>query len=383
MKKGREMGENNSNKITFLEWLSRAISWLDVGSRAQLTGFDLFFWTVFGPFGEKAQGFRLEEEMERIAKEVQEDRQQMLIGREIDRSAIAEPEICSIVKNQGFSFSGHNRKANSAKELEVSNGENKWLEIMVRPCVVLILGKRGSGKSALGYRLLELFRYKRSPYVLGIPEQAARLLPDCIGIVQNLAEIPPHSIVLIDEAHLPFSSRESFKAYNKQVSKFISLTRQKDLILIFVTQEARQADRNIASSADVFVFKQLGVLQLKFDRPELGKIAARAKQELDVIGSGKVRWSYVLSQDADFEGLVSNSLATFWNEALSCAFAMTSLSTTGRTAKYPAREEQAAKAKEIYLNVRSYRKGAEILGVSVGKFYNLVNEYPYRKKPDE
>jgi len=80
---------------------------------------------------------------------------------------------------------------------------------------------------------------------------------------------------------------------------------------------------------------------------------------------------------------LENSLATFWNEKLSCAFTETNLTATVRTAKSPTIEEMTAKAKEIYCRVRSYRKGAEILGVKVGKFYNLVNDYPHRKKPDK
>jgi hypothetical protein len=38
-----------------------------------------------------------------------------------------------------------------------------WRQKIVHPSVVLVLGKRGSGKSALGYRLLELFRYTATP----------------------------------------------------------------------------------------------------------------------------------------------------------------------------------------------------------------------------
>ena len=37
--------------------------------------------------------------------------------------------------------------------------------------MVLILDKRGSGKSALAYRLLELFRYHKLPYVVAVPIQ--------------------------------------------------------------------------------------------------------------------------------------------------------------------------------------------------------------------
>jgi uridine kinase len=55
--------------------------------------------------------------------------------------------------------------------------------VIIPPAVVLILGKRGSGKSALAYRLLELFRYQVASYVVGASDHARKRLPDWIGIV--------------------------------------------------------------------------------------------------------------------------------------------------------------------------------------------------------
>ena len=52
----------------------------------------------------------------------------------------------------------------------------RWREVVVPTAVTLMLGKRGSGKSALAYWLLELFRYRLSPYVVSAPAQAGKLL---------------------------------------------------------------------------------------------------------------------------------------------------------------------------------------------------------------
>ena len=76
-------------------------------------------------------------------------------------------------------------------------------QVITHPSVVLVLGKRGTGKSALGYRLLELFRYGARPYVVGVPASARKLLPEWIGIASSLEEVPPKSIALVDEATLP------------------------------------------------------------------------------------------------------------------------------------------------------------------------------------
>ncbi len=42
--------------------------------------------------------------------------------------------------------------------------EQLWQKIIPLPSVSVIPGKRGSGKSGLGYRLLEIFRYILNPY---------------------------------------------------------------------------------------------------------------------------------------------------------------------------------------------------------------------------
>lgn len=78
-----------------------------------------------------------------------------------------------------------------------------WFTKILHPSVVIILGKRGSGKSALGYLLLELLRFVADIYVLGIPEQARSLLPEWIGIVPSLDDLPNKCIALVDEAIYP------------------------------------------------------------------------------------------------------------------------------------------------------------------------------------
>jgi len=88
-------------------------------------------------------------------------------------------------------------------------------------------------------------------------------LPEWIGVAEDLEHIPNGSIVLIDEAYLSYHSRESHKSKSTEVSQIVNLSRQKEQTLIFVTQEARQIDINIASQANVIIFKELSMLQLK------------------------------------------------------------------------------------------------------------------------
>ena len=50
----------------------------------------------------------------------------------------------------------------------------RWLNIIKHPSVILIVGHRGSGKSALGYKLLEYLRWKGQICVVGLPQKARK-----------------------------------------------------------------------------------------------------------------------------------------------------------------------------------------------------------------
>jgi len=161
------------------------------------------------------------------------------------------------------------------------------------------------------------------------------------------------------------------------MSRILNLSRQRQQTLVFVTQEARQVDKNIASSANVVVFKNLAMLQLQFDRPELNKLAAQAKQAFEAVKGDERRWSYVYSPDADFQGLLENSLPSFWSSKMSHAFAVGG---EGSETKLPRRmtlDERIQKAKELHQGGLSYQQIASVLGVTKSSAYNYVNGYPH------
>jgi len=257
--------------------------------------------------------------------------------------------------------------------------DTAWLTKIVHPLVVLILGKRGSGKSTLGYRLLELLRYVADIYVVGVPEKDRSLLPERIGIVSSLEDLPNKCIALIDEAYLAYHSRGSMTAKNKAMSQALNLSRQKEQTLIFISQEAGHIDKNIVGSANVLVFKELGMLQLEFDRPQLTKLATQAKQALDSVQGNKQRWSFVYAPDNDFLGLMENELPSFWKPRLSRVFATGSSSPTRRPPKSITLQDRQRRALELRSQGGSYGKIARELGVSRGTVVNYIKGYPYRK----
>jgi hypothetical protein len=256
--------------------------------------------------------------------------------------------------------------------------DSQWQEVIWHPSIVLILGKRGSGKSALGYRLLEIFKYGLTPYVVGVPTEARQLLPEWVGIAQTLEDVPAKSIVLVDEAYLLYHSRDSQSQASKDMSRFLNLSRQREQTLIFIAQESRQIDRNVASSANVVTFKKLGMLQVEFERAELSKIATEAKALFAGLKDDRRNWSYVYSPDTNFMGLLKNSLPTFWSRKLSHVFAAGGEASVAKSPKGPTLEERVQKAWELRRDGLSFGQIARALGVTKGTAYNYVKGYPYK-----
>lgn len=255
---------------------------------------------------------------------------------------------------------------------------NTWLKLIHHPLLILILGGRGKGKSALGYRLLELLRWVANIYVVGLPKEARKYLPEWIRMVASLEDVPPKSIVLVDEAYMSYHARSSMAAKAKAMSQLLNLSRHREQTLIFVTQESRQVDPNITSSANVIIFKKPGILQAEFDRPGLNKIASNAKEAFTTISAGdEKKQSYVYAPDSDFTGLVENSLPTFWTQKLSHIFAA-----GGEVITIAPKEtqltERIEKAKQLKQQGLSQGQIAKMMGVTRPTIKNWLEDYPYK-----
>lgn len=242
------------------------------------------------------------------------------------------------------------------------------------------MGKRGSGKSALAYRLLELFRYGPKPYVVGVPESKQYLLPEWVGIAPTLEKVPSKAIAIIDEAYLLYHARGSSAQESKEMSKIVNLSRHKELTVIFVSQESRSIDKNIASAANVIIYKNPGILQSEFERPELNHVTNQAVNTFASINGNKQRWSYLYSPDTDFSGLIENELPSFWKPSLSRMFAgEDSTASKPRVVSRLTLQEKVQKAKAMREQNASYEDIALALGVTRGTAFNYVRNYPYRK----
>ena len=269
---------------------------------------------------------------------------------------------------------------NRASRTEPLSPDVQWLRLAPHPSVTLVLGKRDAGKSALGYRLVELNRDRAGPFVVG-PASLQKLLPDWIGVVQRLEEVPHGAAVLLDEAYMTYHARATMTTEGRTIGQVVNLSRQLGLSLIFVVQEARQLDVNVISQVDVLAVKELTEISRGFERRELRRFTDEARAAFATIHCDKRRWTWVRSEKADFSGLLENDRPTFWKPALSHAFVNAGL--TGRNARAnienqmgqrTPREELAQKAKHLVLAQQlSYGQAAKLMGLSKSTVWDLVN----------
>jgi len=197
-----------------------------------------------------------------------------------------------------------------------------WLKILKTPFRALIIGKTGSGKSVLGHFLLEIFRFQKNIFILGFPEDKIKLLPEYINVVNDLTQILPDSLCLIDESYIHYYSRDSMTAdKNKLLTEMLALSRQRNISLIFITQSSGLIDKNILTLADYLIFKEINDFQVKFERKETRQFFKKAKEKFDVVEGDKRKWTYIISSSGDFEEFLGNKLPTYWNEEISRAYA--------------------------------------------------------------
>lgn len=181
--------------------------------------------------------------------------------------------------------------------------------------IILITGKRGSGKTALGFKLLETLSGKRKAYYLGKGK-----LPRFIKKVENIKDVKNSSVVLVDEAAISYSSRSSMKKENKILGELMAIARHKNLSLIIITQNSAMIDLNVMRLSDTLIFKEPSLLQSRFERKSILDLFKKAEEHFKKIETlERKKYFYVI--DDEFEGILDFDLPKFWSEKISKSFA--------------------------------------------------------------
>ncbi len=237
----------------------------------------------------------------------------------------------------------------------------------------LVLGGRGSGKTALGFRMLELYRDHRSDtYIVGAPRSAMALLPRWIKHVDSIFTLPDNSVALIDEAHLNLGPHIS-EADRKELASMLALTRQRRQTLFIISQQARTISREIVAAVDILIIKSLRQNQVRFDRPEFTEAMELADQALSTVLGVRKPYAFVYSPEDRLGHLMKSELPGFWNESLSRMYADASPIKTLKDEADEKRRRLIARARELHRQGFSYGAIAKRLGISKGTAWNYVN----------
>lgn len=139
--------------------------------------------------------------------------------------------------------------------------------------VVLILGRRDSGKTVLAHRIAEFL--ERPVYAVS-PEEKP---PDWITEIklEDVERVPVNSTLIMDDLPVYMSSRDYSEALVRNIEKIIPVVRHpnKRLMLIFVSQTSGYADRWVMDADAVFL-KQGSILYADIERPAVKKLMDKA-----------------------------------------------------------------------------------------------------------
>jgi len=270
------------------------------------------------------------------------------------------------------------------KALPVYSMDKVWESILVPGSVILIIGKRGSGKSALGYLILEIFSYRTRCYVVNLPEQAHNLLPEYIGVLPSVEDAPCGSCILVDEAALEFPARTCYSEKNRKLLEVISLARQRRQIIVFVSHDTSYIDINILRGLSSLIIKEPSPLQEKFERYEMRGFINKARLAFDKITEDKRNWAYVAFSPSGYEGLVRTPKPSFFSDKLSNCYASFAGKAIEKEPKVLSKNEKKEKAYMLYTKEGlSIRQVAKHLGVSKSTAHNWIKEIEEKKKQSQ
>lgn len=180
----------------------------------------------------------------------------------------------------------------------------------------IILGARGTGKTAIGIKILENIyaKSKRKIYAIGFKNED---MPSWIEVVDSIEKIHNNSTILIDEGGVLFSSRNSMTKPNKLLGQLILVARHKNLNILFISQNSSNLDVNILRQADYLILKPTSLLQEDFERKKIRDVYEEIEKDFEKHKTQK-GITYIYSEL--FRGFIANPLPSFWSTNISKSF---------------------------------------------------------------
>ena len=177
----------------------------------------------------------------------------------------------------------------------------------------IILGARGSGKSAIAIKIFENLheKSKQKLYSIGFKKST---MPSWIESIESIENIKNNSHILIDEGGILFNSRDSMSSANKLLSELMLIARHKNLSILFISQNSSNLEINILRQADYLILKPSSLLQKSFERKIIMNLYTKTEKSFAKYKKDK-GIAYIHSDD--FQGFISNKLPSFWSTGIS------------------------------------------------------------------
>jgi predicted AAA+ superfamily ATPase len=179
----------------------------------------------------------------------------------------------------------------------------------------IIVGARGSGKSAIAMSILENLKGgKKKFFAMGFQSKD---LPDWIQTIEKVDDIENDSYVIIDEGGILFSSRDSMSNSNKLLSELLFIARHKNLTILFISQNSSNIEINTIRQADFIILKKSSLLQKDFERKKIAEIYTEYADGFEKYKNYK---GLTLIYSDLFVGYIDNELPSFWSTNISKGF---------------------------------------------------------------
>jgi len=213
-------------------------------------------------------------------------------------------------------------KAKELKAIYNIDGDFKEFKNLIysNPCILVIIGKKNSGKTALGLNLFETIVAKsgKKGFTVFFPKK----LPECFYQVNFIELVPNDVVTFIDEAGITLPAGTTVTKKQKFYNNLMMTAFHQSLSFIFTVQNSANLSINALRQADALMIKEPGLFQSATERPFIRKICEKAKEVFKKIDKPeRKKYVYVISDE--FIGLCKNSLPTFWNDEIRHAYRRT------------------------------------------------------------
>ena len=212
----------------------------------------------------------------------------------------------------------------TAKALLSPPVKTTLLAVIPNTGVILIMGSRGAGKSGLAHEIMaQVHNRRKLGGALLLPSVRKKPpVPGWIKVVSSISELPMRSVCVIDEAAQVAHARRSQSAQAVEMDNLISISRQRQQLIVLVSHHSRKLDLNLIHDSDKILWKQPTEAHALFERDELQMFTRKALEFFGNIKSEKARQkaTYVMDLHRLRFSWFNNGLPTWWSDAISCGF---------------------------------------------------------------